>query len=274
MGRDKLLLVLTFLGSAICWWPAIVEPSLDFSRWILLGLIALMAAAATALSEGRWLRFVLASVAGSFAGLFSGILMWPSHDGIANTYSGIALAVGTLAAAVAALAAGVAASLVVRKAPGLNPALRRILWLAMACCVAFGPVALALTPPLVARRVARNDALAEKRFTALKSAVEQTWAEPGGADRLCDAQRVMKQYSGPEFTNDDWTRIVGNYVEQDGYVYMVYCHEKNGYTIDVQTKRQAVYGYGSRTFCTDESKRIGCGSVWDRSRNACKPCDS
>jgi len=139
----------------------------------------------------------------------------------------------------------------------------------LAGCVAVGPVGLALTPVLVARRVARNDAIAEKRFTALKGAVEETWAEPDGARRVCVAQGLKAHYFGPPFSDDDWRRIAGNYVEQDGYVYMIYCDER-GYTIDVRTKRPTVYGYGSRIFCTDQSKRIGCGS--EQFWNKCEPC--
>jgi hypothetical protein len=275
MPRAILLLVLTFAGSAICWWPAIIEPSIDFSRWILLALIALMAGASTALSGGRWLLSVVACALGSFAGLLIGIVIWPSHDGIANTYSGIALVIGTFAAVATSLLSGLIVFAVTRKRPISNVSVRWILWSVLLASVAFGPVMMALTPPLVARRVARNDTIAEQRFTALKRAVEETWAEAAdGEGRICDGRILKAHYSGPEFSDQDWSRIAGNYVERDGYVYMVYCHETSGYTIDVQPKQPADYGYGSHSFCTDESKRIGCGLVYHGSRNACKPCDS
>ncbi len=259
MIRDRVLLALTFIGSAICWWPAIVEPGVDFPRRMLLALVALMAGASTALLGGRWQRVMIASALGTFAGLFSGALIWPPHDGIAASYSGIVAIIAMVAAGAASLVAGLGVSLAVGKMGPLNRASRAGLWVVMGCCVAVGPVGLALTPPLVARRVARNDAVAEKRFTALKAAIEETWAEPGGADRVCSGRDLQAHYSGPPFSDGDWSRIVGNYVEEDSYIYMVSCREKHGYTIDVRTKMPLVYGYGSRIFCTDESKRIGCG---------------
>ena len=237
MIRDKVLLALTFIGSAICWWPAVIEPRVDFSRWILLGLVGLIAGVSTALSGGRWQRCASTCMLGTFIGLVSGYLVWQPHDGIAASYSNIVAIVAALAAGVVSLAAGVAVFLAMRKLTLSSLAARAALWAVMACCVAVGPVGLALTPPLVARRIARNDAIAEKRFTALKRAVEETWAEPGGADRVCGGRELQTHYSGPPFSDGDWTRIVGNYVEQDGYVYMIYCRDNHSYSIDVRTKR-------------------------------------
>src|SRR5271163_542334 len=98
MDRDELLLALTFVGSAICWWPAIITPSLDFSPRMLLVLVALLTGAATLLSSGQWLRFVGACVSGTFAGVLVGVILWPSPDGIANTYRLVVLLIATAAA--------------------------------------------------------------------------------------------------------------------------------------------------------------------------------
>jgi len=84
MSRDNLLIILAVIGSALCWWPATIEPSLDFPRWLLLALIALMTALATALSDGR--RFVIASTVGTFTGQCSGFALFPLSDGIASSY--------------------------------------------------------------------------------------------------------------------------------------------------------------------------------------------
>jgi len=265
VSRDNLLVVLTVIGSALCWWPAIVEPSLDFPRWILLALIALMTALATALSNGRCLRFVAASTAGTFAGLCGGFALFPLSDGIASSYIPDAVVVATLLSVFVSLVAGLAG----RKLPVSNENHRRAVWLAFVCCVAFAPVALALTPPLVARRVARNDRVAAARFESLKNAVERTMAEAGDPGRICDG-RALKRHSGPPFSNEDWRRIAGNAVKQDGYYYMVYCREQGGYTIEAIP--WSGKGNGTRQFCTDESGRVGCGMEWNRSRHACIPC--
>src|SRR5262245_66018974 len=138
------------------------------------------------------------------------------------------------------------------------------------CSVAFGPVARALTPTVVEHRVARNDRAAAERFELLKISVERTIAEVGGPGRTCDGPTLRRHYSGPPFSDEDWRRITGNYVKQDGYVFMVYCREKGGYTIDAQPARGKADG--TRRFCTDESGKIGCGMKWNLSRNACIPC--
>jgi len=106
MSRDTLLVALTATGSALCWWPAIIEPSVDFSRWILLVLVALITGLATTLSDGRWLRFVAACTIGAFVGLCVGFVLFPSSDGIANSYAPIAVVVATLATLFVSLVAG------------------------------------------------------------------------------------------------------------------------------------------------------------------------
>ena len=44
MSRDKVLIALTVLGSGLCWWPLIREPILEFSPWIVVGVVALIVA--------------------------------------------------------------------------------------------------------------------------------------------------------------------------------------------------------------------------------------
>ena len=127
-----------------------------------------------------------------------------------------------------------------------------------------------MTPLLVAHRVARNDRMAAERFESLKNAVERTLAEAGNPERVCDGQTLRRHYSGPPFSKEDWSRITGNYVQEDGYSFMVYCREKNGYTIDANPFGGK--GYGTRRFCTDESGKIGCGLDRNRSRYACVAC--
>jgi hypothetical protein len=186
-----------------------------------------MTGLSTTLSNGSWLVFPIAATVGTFAGLYGGFALFPSTDGIANAYAPIAVVVGTLAASLVSLVAGVAAT----KIPASNGNHRHVLWLALVCCVAFGPVALALTPPLVAHRVARHDRLAGERFDSLRNAVEQAVAEAGDTRRSCDGQALKRHYSGPPFSERDWQLITENYVKQDGYYFMVQCREQGGYMI-------------------------------------------
>ncbi len=266
MSRNNLLLVLTGTGSALCWWPAIIEPHLDFPAWLFLALVALMTGLATALSEGRWLRFMAASTIGTFAGLCCGFALFPSADVIANSYHPLAVVIGTLLSVIVSLVGGLAG----RRLSVLNEKRRRAVLFVLAGCTAFGPGAFALTPPLVARRAARNDRVATERFGSLKNAVEQTIAAAGDSAKICDGRALKQHYFGPSFNEEDWQRIAGNYVKEDGYFFMVYCREQGGYTIHAMPWDGK--GYGTRQFCTDESGKIGCGMEWNKSRNACVPC--
>ncbi len=265
MTRNGILLFLTFAGSGVCWWPAIIEPSLDFPRWILLALVAIFTCVSTLLWGGRGsLALVAAAVIGSFTGLLSGVILWPSSDGIANSYALIAVVIATAAAAGAALIGGSAAFLAGRKRPVSNGAVRGVLWVALALCLAFGPVFFLLTKPLVKLRVARNESIAAVRFAALRKAVEQTKAAGGAADGICDGQSLQMHYSGPPFTREDWIRISGNYVEEDKYVYMISCRQQGGYLLEARPKMPRVYGYGARTFCANESGEVACNPEWNR----------
>lgn len=220
--------VLMVLASALWWWPLIIEPNLDLPWWCPLALVALSTGLEAVLSVERWRHFVIASAIGAFAGVWSGYAIWPldtAHDYLQSVQATVVL--DTVVAAVVSLVMAQAT----RKLSLSNQNGRRAVLLALACCVAFGPIALALTPSLVANRVKRNNLLAAERFASLKSAVERTLAETGDPQRICDGLALKRHYSGPPFSQEDWDRITGNYVKQDGYFFMIYCHEKAGYTI-------------------------------------------
>jgi hypothetical protein len=120
----------------------------------------------------------------------------------------------------------------------------------------------------VARRVVRNERLAEERFKSLQRAVEQTLA--ANPAFLCAGPLLARNYFGPPFSNADWRRITGNYVKQDGYFFMIYCRQTTGYTINAVPARDGEDG--RRRFCADESGKVGCDMQWNRSRYACVPC--
>jgi hypothetical protein len=185
--------------------------------------------------------------------MVSGVILWPSSDGIANSYALIAVAIGTAAATGAALIGGLAALLAGRKMPDSNRAARGAFWVVLTLCLAFGATLFALTKPLVKRRVARNESIAAVRFASLKDAVEQT--RTGGVPQTASAMGIpcKKHYSGPPFTKEDWSRISGNCVEEDKYVYTISCHQQGRYLLEGRPKMARVYGYGARIFCADES---------------------
>src|SRR5450631_4104131 len=106
MRRNTLLVVLTVAGAALCWWPVIIEPSLDLPWWLPLVSIALLTCLATTLSFEHWLRFVVASSAGAFAGICVGFLIWWPSDPIAAPYLSLVVPVATLMAALVSLVAG------------------------------------------------------------------------------------------------------------------------------------------------------------------------
>jgi hypothetical protein len=242
-----------------------MEPSLDFPRWILLALVALFTGAPILLRGGcGWLAFVAAAASGSFAGLLSGVVLWPSSDGIARSYALFFVAIGTAVAAGIALISGLAAFLAARRWPVSSGAAKGALSVLLGLCLAFGPMLFALTKPLVKRRVVRNEAIAAVRFASLKKALELTRADTGAAVDICDGQSPQKHYSGPPFTKEDWSRIAGNYVQEDGYVYMISCRQQGKYSLEARPKMPRVYGYGARIFCADESGVVACAPEWNR----------
>jgi hypothetical protein len=266
--KDMVLVVLSVVASALFWWPLCIQPNLGVPHWIPLVLIAVSASSATALSRKHWARFMFAFTVGTFVGLSSGYAIWPNPDGIAASYEPLTVLAMTVLAAFVSLLAG----LVARKVLVQNETGQHSLWVLLLCCTAFGPIALALTPPLVVSRVARNDRLAAERFAGLKNAVETTRAGNNDRSAICNGQVLKDHYTGPPFSGKDWHYIVGNYVKADGYVFGIYCHEQGGYTIDAFPDRAK--GDGSHRFCADESGRVGCETSWNRSRYACIPCSN
>jgi hypothetical protein len=264
MRRNAVLVLLVVAGSSICWWPVTKEPSLDLPAWVPLIVIALCCCLATILARGKWLRFVAASSAATMVGLLFAYMEWPLEDGIAQSYAGIGVAAATVAVAVVSLVAG----LMGRWIPVSNANGRRLVWIALVCCVAFGPVVLAVRPEVIAHRVARNDRLAAERFEGLKLAVERTRLEPGNPSHICDGTALKRNYAGPPFSDTDWRYVAGNYVKEDGYIFgmIIDCSQPSHYAIDVRPRRGKADG--TRTFCTDEIGKVGCSAGW----NECVPC--
>ena len=263
--RNKTFLVfLAAIGSATCWWPLLVDPRLDFAWWIPLLCIALCTSCATLLGERRMLLLTFASSVGALAGLCIGVAIWPARDPIAAPwvpYYVLAMTIGTI---FVSLVFGGAARFV-----SLPEKHRTTLWISLISVVALGPVALALTPPLIRHRIRENERIAAERFTALSSAVKRTADEEGDSKRICDGSALRQHYAGPSFSDEDWRRITGNYVKQNGYVFMVYCREKGGYPIAAEPARMATDG--RRRLCADQSGRVGCGMEWNLA-DACIPC--
>jgi hypothetical protein len=201
MRRATVLVVLITVGSALCWWPVIMQPNLDLPFWWLpLTLIALGAGFATILSNGRWVYFMAASFLGTFAGALSGFVIWRPTDRIDASF----VQVVTVSAVLASIPMSVVAGITLRRARLSNEKARHAVWFALVCCVAFGPVTTTVTPPLVAQRVVHNDRLAAERMASLSRAAQQTIAETGDPQRICDQSTLERHYSGPPFRERDW----------------------------------------------------------------------
>ena len=262
MSRNTLLVVLTATGSALCWWPVIMQPNLDLTLWWFpLALVALGTALSTTLSDEGWLQFMIASIVGSFAGICCGFWIWWPTDGIEASY--VPLVVGEAMLSVVLVAVvSLLAGLILRSWPAWMEKRRQAIWLLFLCGVALGPVTVALTPPLVAFRIARNDRLAAERIQSLNHAVEQTIAEADGPARICDGQALRQHYSGPPLRETDWRYLAANSVKEDGYFFWINCHDKNGYSIDAQPAREK--GDGTRHFYAGKWGVAGCGIREDR----------
>lgn len=247
-----LLLILTAIGSALCWWPVVIDPSIDLPLWVPIAIFAVISSLATVLLEKRRARIAVAAIVGSFLGSILGFMVLPYRDVISHTYWPISTMTITLAAAVVSTVV----ILALRTVTVSNQAVRRLLWLAWAGCIAFGPVALALTAPIVSSRTSRNERIAAERVKELKTAVQQSMAENGDPRNYCNGQVLKHHYSGPSFSESDWGRITRNYVTQDGYAFMVFCPEQGGYRISASPQR--VKADGTRRFCADESGKAGC----------------
>lgn len=270
MVRNYLSVLLVGAGCWLCWCAMIMAQDLSLPWWLPLSLTTLLVASATVLCHGRMIGVVGAAVAGTFAGTASGFAIWTPRDGIAASYIGLAIVAATLECLLVALAtAWLARALLARSAAAQTKSAVRILWLILSCCASAGPVGLVVTPSILAHRLAANDRQATLRFESLKQAVEQAFVE-GGPQSICDGKNIQKHYAGPPFRDKDWTYISGNYVQEDGYVFGVYCNQQDGYALDASPKRGDVDG--TRQFCTDESRAIGCRLEWKGSREHCVPC--
>jgi hypothetical protein len=184
-------------------------------------------------------------------------MLWPIDPPV--------FAIGTFDAACAsAFGAALAMGLPVpEKAP------RKALWGVLVVSAAFGPLGLVLTPPLVAHRIALNERAAGETFASLKRAVERAAAAGAAPTELCDGSVLMRNSNGLAFSDEDWQRIVANYVLHDGYGFMVYCRANGQYTIDAEPVRPGADGV--RHFCTDESGKLGCGMTAGPA-HGCTPC--
>lgn len=260
------LVFLTALGAMVAWWPLAIQPSLELPFWVSLTCATGCTALSIILAPSIWPWLLLVSGLGTFVGFWLSLLIWPLRGPVVGF--GIFFIIG--ASVVAVMFVAFSTGVIMRARSISNRILRHTIWAVLLVCVAFGPVALALTPPLVHRRIAHNEQLASERVTSLKRAVETARAEPNGVSNICDGMALKRRYLGPLFSDTDWRRITGNYVKEDGYYFMVYCHEKTGYTIDAIPARPV--GDGTRRFCTDESGKVGCRREWDGSRNKCSPC--
>jgi len=263
--KQTALVTLTFLSASLGWLPFIMRPSLDLPVWLPLTCVGLSAALSSFLRPEHWRVFLRSTAGGSFAGFLFGYTIWPPLDKAAIA----AIVLTTVGTAVTVFVALVS-TFVGSRLSVANPTLRNTAWLALAFVAAFGIICLGLTPPLVARRIVRNERLAAERLMALERAVEAILAANPGRSQLCDGSLLAKNYSGPAFSEEDWRRITGNYVKQDGYFFMIYCRENPGYVIDAHPVRDLEDGI--RRFCVDESRKIGCRVEWNRSRYACLPC--
>lgn len=237
--RQPFLLMLTFAGSLLCWLPGFVRPSLDLPLLLPLLPVGLLSGLSATLADRRW-QCVLASSAGTFAGLTVGCSIRPDPDGATQSYYGVIVVGVTLLTISISVISGLA-GLVVSRSIGKR---RNAIWIALVCSAMYGPIALLLTPPLAARRITRNETLASERFSGLKSAVERTYAGAGTLDCAFDGQALKRNYSGPPFSENDWRRIAGNAVKQDGYVFGILCYQ-DGYVIDASPERER------KTACAD-----------------------
>src|SRR5271170_1710715 len=111
MRRNAFLVVLTAIGSATCWWPVIIEPSLDlpFLRPpVSLVVVALATGLATVLSDMGWARVVKASIVGTLVGLCVGFWIWWPSDGISASFVPLGVAGATLVTATVVFVVGFA----------------------------------------------------------------------------------------------------------------------------------------------------------------------
>jgi hypothetical protein len=257
---------LTFLGSAICWLPIIIFPRLEISWWYPFSTTALSACLAGMLRPDRWGLFIISSSSGTLLGQCVGYAIWWHTDGIEASYVSIAVIVTTLLVAVATMLTAFLGS----RIPATANPLKIVAWALLVLPAVFWFAALAATPSLAQRRIVRNQHFAEQRLFSLFHAAEATIVTPSSSARLCDGSVLRRNYTGRPFSDNDWTRITGNYVLQDRYMFMFYCQEKEGFTIDAQPKE---FGQdGNRPLCIDHSGQLGCGMESSALGHRCLPC--
>lgn len=262
MRTSGLLVALTLSAAALSWWPSFalgLPPSIPLSCAVLCMCLAM------ALRSSSWALLWLASVIGTFGGFFVGGIIWPQDDPIAQTY------IHYVAAVMAGIVmlAGIAAALITHWLNIPNQTLRRTIWGAIIVCAAFGPTSVALSPAVIPHWMARNERLAAERFTALKSAMERA-VKAYRSSHISDGLALQPHYSGPPFTHSDWARIGKTFVKQDGYKYIIYRNENDGYAIAAAPVKEHVDG--ARWFCADESGTQGCRVKYNGSRHVCLPC--
>ncbi len=257
---------LTFLGSAICWLPTIIFPHLEISGWFPFLTATLSACLAGMLHPDRWGLFIISSSSGTLLGQCVGYAIWWPADGIEASYVPIAVVVTTL---LVAFATTLTAFLGSRMSSAAKP-LKIAAWALLVLPAAFWLAVLAATPFLAQHRIIQNERFAEERLVSLRQAAEVTISTPSTSAQLCDGSILRRNYAGRPFSGNDWTRITGNYVQQDGYMFMVYCQEKRGFAINAIPRR--IGQDGTRFICIDQSGQLGCGMESSAWWNRCLPC--
>ena len=150
MQRNTLLIVMVAAGSALCWWPVIIQPNLDLPVWKTpLIFLALTTALATALSNEGAVWFMSASILGVFTGICCGFRLWWSADNNDASYGGLTMGLTLVSIPVSVIAVAAGVALRESKTAQKN---RRLIWSAFLSSFAFAPTVVALTPLLLARR--------------------------------------------------------------------------------------------------------------------------
>jgi hypothetical protein len=268
MKRETVTLaLLTFVGSAICWLPIIIFPRLEISWWYPFSTIALSACLAGMLRPNLWGLFIVSSSLGTFFGEGVGYMfLWPPADGITATYTPFEVLLATLLVAVATTLSAFLGS----RIPATAKPPKIAAWALVVLPAVFWLAALAATPSLAQRRIVRNQHFAEQRLFSLFNAAEATMVTPSTSARLCDGSVLRRNYTGRPFSDNDWTRITGNYVLQDRYMFMFYCQEKERFTIHAMPKE--FWQDGNRYLCIDQSGQLGCGMESSALGHRCLPC--
>jgi hypothetical protein len=136
-------------GSALCWWPVIIQPNLDLPVWKTpLILLALVTSLATALSNEGAGWFMSASILGVFTGICFGFRLWWSTDNNDASYGGLTMGLTLVSIPISVIA--VAAGVALRESTAQKN--RLLIWSAFLSSFAFAPTVVALTPLLLARR--------------------------------------------------------------------------------------------------------------------------